>query len=208
MTRKEFYDKYYEKTDRRFGDKFVWGRCGYSEENNRKGQLQFSKLERKIYIILNYISLFVFVGFCIFANSFWIYSPIVIILHILYSIITDFSIIKIEMLYRIHKTKTVYCSVLCKVFSGEWSSSLDSLKRLTKRTVLGFYKKSGGKFWGKYCAICRNKNNSIIINFKVRCVDVKINNQVLTINKPFDSEEQLILEIASVINNSPHLKKQ
>ena len=65
--------------------------------------------------------------------------------------------------------------------------------------------KSGGKFWGKYCAVCRNKNNSITVNFKVRCVEVKINNEVVIIKKMFDSEEHLLLEIASVINNSSHV---
>lgn len=140
-----------------------------------------------------------------FDHTLWTFIPFGVLLSLLLSLMTDFSFIKIEILYLIYNTETVYCAILHKVFIGDWSSFLDPLKRLTKRTILGFYNKSCGKFWGKYCAVCRNKNNSITINFKLRCVEVKINNEVLIIKTPFDSEEHLILEIASVINNSSHV---
>ena len=206
MTRKDFYTEYYTVTNRIFCDKFVWSKQAFSKEAWQKGQISCSKLERKIFMIFQYICLVVcWIPMC-FDHTLWIIVPIGISISLLCSLITDFSLIKMEALYQIYNSKTVYCRMLYEVFQGNWSF-LDQLKRLTKRVVLGFNKKSGGKFFAQYCAVCRNKSNSIMVNFKIKCVEVKVNDESFTINKSFESEEEMILEIASVINNSPYLIK-
>ena len=202
MTRKDFYAEYYTITNRIFCDKFVWSKQTFSKEAWQKGQISCSKLERKIFILLQYICLLIcWIPMC-FDCTLWIIVPFGILISFLCSLITDFSLIKIEVLYQIYNRKTVYCRLLYKAFLGDWSF-LDQLKRLTKRVALGFNKKSRYKFYSQYCAVCRNKNNSITIKFKIRSVEVKVNNESFIINKSFESEDDLILEVASVINNSP-----
>ena len=138
MTRKEFFINYYIQTDRVFSDRFIWNKCGFSEEAWRKGQISFSKMERKLFIVFQYICLLsCWIPIC-FDHTLWIFIPLGISFYLILSLMTDFSFIKIETLYLIYNTKTVYCTILHKVFRGDWSSFLDPLKRLTKRAILGF----------------------------------------------------------------------
>lgn len=201
MKRKDFYIEYYNRTNRVFSDTIVWGK---KERQTawRKGQHYTSKIERLSFIIIQYLALFLsWIPMC-FDFDLWKLIPISIIISILISLETDFSFIKIEILYFIYKTDNVFCSILHNIFLGDFGFFLDDLKKLTKPSVNGYIFKSGGKFYGKFLAICRNRNNSISIKFKFNSVIIKINGKKTTINNKALSLEKLVSEISSVINTT------
>jgi hypothetical protein len=200
MKRKDFYAEYYTVTNRIFADKTIWG-TSEREQANRKGQIYISKLSRKVHIVIQYLLLLLNL-IPIFDNSAWVIIPVTFFLIILCSFVTDFSIIKIELLYSIYRKDNVYASILYDIFRGDFDGFLDDLKRETKKSVIGYVHKSGKKFCGKYFAVCRNKENEIFLTFKKDRVIIKINNKLTVINKEFADKSQLLSEIAAVINET------
>ena len=199
MGRKEFYIAYYNRTNRAFSDKIIWGK-EEREEAWRKGQCLTSKSERKIFIIIQYIYLLVcWVPMC-FDLRLWVVAPIALLLFFAQSIITDFSMIKVEWLYFIYRQNNVYSSVLCDIFFGNFTNFLDKLKRLTKKKVIGYVRNNGGKFCVKYCAVCRNKSSMIAMTFKRNRVVVKVNEKTHVMKKPLSTKEELTDALAAIIN--------
>ena len=161
MKRRDFYIEYYNRTDRVFFNKFIWGEKE-REEARRKGRLYTTKLERKIFIALQYVTLLLcWIPMCI-ERELWCVIPIGLLCFFLETLLTDFSIIKIEILYFIYRRSNVYCSVLYDIFLGRYTEMLYDLTRLTKKEVTGYVFISGGKFFGKFDAVCRNKNKAIL----------------------------------------------
>ena len=199
MKRKDFYVEYYTRTNRAFSDEIAWGK----EEREaawRKGQHHTSKFERKVFILTQYLILLVcWIPVC-FDRGMWMVVPIALLWFLLQSVITDFSIIKIELLYSIYRRNNVYCSVLHDIFLGNFNDFLAQLKRSTKKKVTGYYLNRGGRFYGKYCTICRNKNNEITLTFKRNRVVVMINKKEFVIEDGLLTKEQLITELATIIN--------
>ena len=199
MKRTDFYIEYYNRTNRAFSDKIAWGKEEH-EEAWQKGQYLTSKLERKIFIVTQYIVLLLcWIPVC-FERRAWVVVPIALIWFFLQSLITDFSIIKIEWLYSVYCKNNVYCSVLHDIFLGNFDDFLAQLKRATKKQVTGYYLDRGGRFYGKYCAICRNKDNKIAVIFKRNRVAVIINEKTFVIKEVLLTKEYLINEIAAIIN--------
>lgn len=201
MKRRDFYIAYYNRTNRAFSDKIVWGK-EEREEAWRKGQHLTSKLERKIFIVTQYLILLLcWIPMC-FDREAWVVVPIALLLFLLQSFITDFSIIKIECLYLIYRKNNIYCSVLYDIFLGNLTGFLEELKRSSKKKVTGFVFGGGGKFYGKYCAVCRNKDNNIALYFKRDSVIVTVNKKKHVIKDVLLTKEHLITEIAAIINSS------
>lgn len=201
MKRTDFYIEYYSRTNLAFSDKIVWGK-EEREEAWQKGQHLTSKLERKVFIVTQYIVLLLcWIPVC-FERGAWVVIPIALILFLLQSIITDFSIIKIEWLYSVYRKNNVYCSVLHDMFLGKFDSFLDKLKRSTKKKVMGYVFTGGGKICRKYCAVCRNKNNQITLTFKRNRVVVRINKKAFVIEDVLIDKNHLITELATTINAS------
>lgn len=199
MKRKDFYIEYYYRTNRAFSDKMVWGK-EERQEAWRKGQQFISKLERKVFIVTQYLSLLLcWIPMC-FERGLWVTVPIAFFCFLLQSVITDFSFIKIEWLYSIYRQNNAYCSALHDIFLGNFGNFLAQLKRETKTEVTGYYLKRGGKFYGKYCAVCRSKDKKIVVTFKRNCVVVVINEKAFVIKEVLLTKEHLITEIAAIIN--------
>ena len=199
MSRKDFYREYYHRTDRRFSDKTVWGKKE-REEAWRKGQCFTSKLERKIFIVVQYLVLLLcWIPLC-FDRTVWGVIPVAFFFFVLGTCITQFSILKIELLYFIYRKNSVYCSVLHDIFFGNYADFINPLTRFTKKAVSGYVFTSGGSFYGKFSAVCRNKNAKIVLRFQINGVVVAINKKKIAIKDALTSKEQLIKEIAAVIN--------
>lgn len=199
MKRKDFYIEYYNRTNRNFSDKIVWSKAE-RKEAWQKGQHLFSKYERKGFIVTQYLILLLcWIPAC-FERRAWVVVPIAVISFILQSIITDFSIIKIELLYSIYRKDNIYCSMLHDMFLGNSDSFLDKLKRSTNKKVMGYVCTGGGKFYKKYCAACRNKNDQITIIFKRNRVVVMISKKTFVIEDISLDKDHLIAELAVIIN--------
>ncbi len=201
MKRKDFYAKYYDRTNRAFSDKIIWSKKE-REEAWRKGQHLTSKFERKIFIITQYLILLLcWIPMC-FDRGAWVVIPIALLLFLLQSFLTDFSITKVELLYSIYRKDNIYCFVLHDIFLGKYTDFLDELKRLTKKQVTGYVFKSGGKLYAKFFAVCRNKSNKILLTFKRNKVIVLVNEKMIVINGVISTKEQLLSEIAMAINEN------
>jgi len=201
MQKKDFYIEYYNRTNRVFSDRIIWGKK-QREEAWRKGQLFISKLERKIFIVIQYLILLLcWIPIC-FDRKLWVVIPIAFLLFLLQSFITDYSVIKIEILYFIYRKNSVYCSVLRDIFLDSYAEFLNELTCLTKKEISGYIFISGGKFYGKYRAVCRNKSQKIVLIFKINRVIVTVNEKKFVIKGVLSAKEQLISEIAAVINTN------
>lgn len=201
VKRRDFYAEYYERTNRVFSDKIIWGKKE-RKEAWRKGQHLISKTERIIFITTQYLILLLcWIPLC-FDRGAWVVIPIALLLFILQSYLTDYSIIKVELLFSIYRKDTIYCSILHDIFLGKYTDFLDELKRLTKKQVTGYIFKSGGKFYGKFFAVCREKNNKIFVTFKRNKVVITVNNRTATINDVILTKDQLLSKIAAVIHEN------
>ena len=134
-----------------------------------------------------------------FDRDKWVIITIALIIFLSQSYITNFSIIKIELLYYIYRKSNVYCSVLHDIFVGEYTDFFDKLKRLTKKQVIGYFLKSGGTLYGKFNAVCRNKSNKIILIFRFNKVVLSVNEAKIEIKNKSFTEEELLTEISSAI---------
>ncbi len=191
MKRKDFYIEYYNRTNRVFSDKIIdW----------RKGHI--SKLERKIVIVLQYLTLLLCWLPAYFNHRIWFVIPIAISCSLLLSLITDFSIHKIEILYFIYRKNSVYCSLLHDIFLGRYTEFLNELTRFTKKEVMGYVFTNGGKFYGKFRAVCRNKSKKIVLKFKISSVIVIVNEKRFVIKGALPTKEHLITEIAAIIHSN------
>ena len=96
MSRKDFYKLYYTITDRMFSDHVIWTNED-REQAWRKRQNRMSKIERKISIVFQYLALLAaIIGFC--AGEYTV-GVATVVLFLLSCALTDFSVVKIEVLY-------------------------------------------------------------------------------------------------------------
>ena len=137
-----------------------------------------------------------------FDRELWRVIPIALIWFLLMQLITDFSVVKIELLYYIYRKNDVYCSLLYDIFLDSLPDFLDKLNHLTNKKVTGYIFMGGGKFYGKYLAVCRNRSNNIILKFKTNRVIIKINEKKFVIKDTLSSKEDLIAEISKAINEN------
>jgi hypothetical protein len=135
-----------------------------------------------------------------FERELWVVIPIAILCFLLQSYITDFSILKIEILYLIYRQNSIYCSVLHDIFLGNYAEFFNQLTRYTKKEVTGYFLIGGGKFYGKFRAVCRNRNKNISLKFQTNCVIVTINKKKIVIRGALPSKESLISEMTAIIN--------
>ena len=201
MKRRAFYKAYYNRTNRVFSDKMVWTKAD-QEEAWRKGQRPISKFERKVAIVTQYLTLLLcLVPLCLDSGA-WVWIPIGIFVYLLQAFKNNFSVIEMELLYSVFRKDSIYASVLYEIFLGKFDGFLADLRRATKKKVTGYVRKNSGRFCGKYFAICRNKNEKILLTFKKNKVVVTVNERVTVIENPALTQEQLLNELAAAINGN------
>lgn len=198
MKRTEFYKEYYKITNRPFSDRMIWSLTD-RETAWRKGQHNVAKIERKLFIVLQYLILLccwipLFFGLngwcCVFG----------VVLFILLSYITDFSIIKIEILYHIYNRNNIYSKLLYKIFSGKIDSFFNLIRTGTKKNISGFVLQNGQKLIAKYCAVFRKQRNKAILIFKPNCITVRYNSVDYKIDDTDLTESKLADRIAHILN--------
>ncbi|MBQ7378485.1 MAG: hypothetical protein IJW70_02250 [Clostridia bacterium] len=206
MTRKEFYIEYYRVTDRVFRNQKPWRRRDDQDPLLRpRGHLNDSypsKSGRILLIIAQYLTLPLFcIPLCIDLR-FALYIPVALLIVACCLGLTNFSIIKIELLYSVYRKNNVYCSLLHDIFLNTSTDFMETLRRSTKKAVTGYYFCGISKIPGKYCGICRKSENKLLLTFRKNKVVIKVNEKKIVIHKEFATKEQLISEIAAVINTS------
>lgn len=200
MTRREFYVEYYQRTDREFSDKYIWGHKQREEAWRKRQWRHVTKLDRKLIIAVQYLTLLLcWIPIC-FDRSRWAFVPMACLVSLCLSFASNFSFIKVETLYAVFRRDCVYASILHDIFLGTITYFLDDVKRATKKVTTGFVRKSSGIFREKYFAMCRDKNNTVLVTFHRKEVTVAVNGNVTVIDHKTLTKEQLIDEIAGAIN--------
>ena len=199
MTRKAFFIEYYHRTDEKFADEMIGGRES-RERAGRKGQGNTSKSQRIMYIVLQYLILLGCLIFLFTGMEWWRIVIPFLILHLPTVYITDFSLLKIELLYRIYRKNTVYSRLLHDIFLGRYDDFLKDLRRATKHKVSGYTHLHGNKFYAKFRAVCKNRSEEVVFTLSPRKVKIRANSRTVIIRDRSLSRTDLIHEIASVVN--------
>ena len=194
MTRKSFYKEYYRRTDSAFNDEITLSKHS-----------GISKFGRKIYIILQHLSLVFGIAFtCDTKDATYIFLGG--FLYLLCGLISDFSLVRMEILYHIYNRDTAYSEILYIFFLGEDTPLLDSLTRATKRFVRGYSPSCFGRIFRSVSALCKSTDDMLKIIFRPNSVKIRLNGESTVIDKDFETQEQLILEIASVVNSKSQVE--
>ena len=196
MSRKDFYKLYYTITDRMFSDHVIWTNED-REQAWRKGQILMSKIERKISIVFQYLALLAaIIGFC--AGEYAV-GVATVVLFLLSSALTDFSVVKIEVLYAVYRRKNVFSALLYMVFQ----SGLDEFWHLVKpsvgKTVSGFLPQWKCKLWAKYSVIYRKQREKALIWLYPNKIVVKTENGKHTITDQTLSMQELAEQISDIL---------
>ncbi len=163
VKRSDFYKKYYRVTDMSFCDRTIWF-AKDRERAHRKGQIRTSKTERKVFIVVQYLVL-VLAGICFWCGQYR-YGAGGCVLFLLIHLVTDFSILKIELLYRIYSRKNPYAALLYQAFTREAGDFWHEVQTRVKKHISGFVRVNRGKFSVKYRVVYRNKQDDVYIVLK------------------------------------------
>jgi len=203
VTRKDFYREYYRKTNRariRIWHEDIW----FGGRNKYKFKEVQDTPARKYAIVMQYVLLALcWIPLCL-DYKYWMLVPLLLSLAGMHAIRAKFSFILIEVLYAVYRRDNVYCAMLHSIFLNSSGDYLETLTRSTKKVMIGYIHEYFGGGWlsPKFEGICRNRENKVFLIFRKNKVVVKVNDQMTVINKVFDSQEQLLCEIARVINSS------
>lgn len=197
MKRKGFYVEYYRITDMAFTN----STSGYTNALIwRKTVSPSNKKDRKSAIAFQYLSLLPCLLPLVFGIELWYWALLSVTTSVFVSYNTDFSIIKIEMLYSIYRRNDCYCSLLYDMFRNRLGDFREELRMATKTVSGGYVLERGGRFYGKYRALCGDPKQNITFVLKRNKVSVNVNGAVTDITDKTLSREQLISRMAEIIN--------
>ncbi len=192
-----FWKRYYQRTDRMYAD----GNRNKEEceRARQKGQMtKTSKRERKVFLIAQYFLLLL----C-WVPLVWMHqkeiSVFMLALSFLFSGITDFSVLKVERLRRIFNKGTVSGELLQRAFFGEMDGFFSALQKQTKLYTTGYVRKDNRKFRVHYAAVCRSRENAVLLKLTPRAVVVTINGKTFRFAQAYPSVEELLSNIADTV---------
>ena len=189
MKRADFYKEYYRVTDRVFADKLCM--TGEDVEKARqKGQGKISKLERRFFIYWQYgVFIACFVQLLFFKNILMLVLGLIISAVLVP--ITNFSIVKMELLYLICNRDSVYGGILHKIFTDDFENTREQLSRRIKKHCRGLIKYGFGRY--------RDVDGSVKIIFGSNKVIVVKGGKKHILKKKYSSEEELISDIVDTV---------
>ena len=198
MKRLAFYKEYYEITNRIYADRTIWSAKG-REYAWRKGQILTSKTERRILVAAQYFVLLATgISFAAGNNRFGMLGCI---LFFLCSFLTDFSIMKIEMLYHIFSRNDPYSNLLYQIFLGKADDFWRHIQCDTKKTVSGFVRINRNKFVAKYRVVFRKKHEGVTIIISPFHIRVKTEKRNIVLNDTKVTITQIADGISEVLNS-------
>lgn len=198
MKRFTFYKEYYEITNRLYANHTIWS-AKEREQSWRKGQINTSKRERAVFIAAQYCTLLV--AGILFMTGNGRYGIIGCVMFLLSSLITDFSITKIELLYQIFTHNSLYASLLYNAFSGRLDDFWCLIKSETKQNVSGFVRINRNKFIAKYRVVFRNKREAVTIIISPFNIRLKSETHNIVLNDTKATIAQISDGISKVLNS-------
>ena len=196
MSRKEFYKLYYTITNRKFSDHVIWTNED-REQAWRKGQIKSSKIGRKISIGFQYLALLTAM------ISFWMGEYVIGVttgvLFLLGSALTDFSVVKIEVLYAVYRRKNAFSALLYMVFRSGLDEFWSFVKPRVGKKVSGFLPEWKCKLWAKYSVIYRKQRVKSVIWLYPNKIVVKTKNGKHTITDRTLSMQELADQVAVIL---------
>ena len=197
MKRFAFYKEYYKITNRIYADRTIWT-AKDREHAWRKDQINISKTERGIFIATQYcVLLATGISFATGNNRFGIIGCATFLLC---SIISDFSIVKIEALYHIFSRNNPYSTLLYQVFSGKADDFWCLILPNTKKTVSGFVRINRNKFVAKYRVVFRRKRESVTIIISPFTIRLKSETHNIVFNDATATVAHIATGISEILN--------
>ena len=198
MKRFAFYKEYYQISNRIYADHIIWS-AEDREQAWRKGRINTSKRERVVFIAAQYCALLA-TGI-LFVTGNGRHGIIGCIMFLLSSLITDFSITKIELLYQIFTLNSPYALLLYKAFSGKIDDFWGLIQPKTKKKVSGFVRINRNKFVAKYRVVFREKHESVTIIISPFNVRVKTEAHSVVFNDTKATITQISDGISEALNS-------
>ena len=198
MNRLAFYKEYYKITNRIYADHAIWS-AKDREHAWRKGQINTSKTERVVFITAQYCALLA--AGILFVTRIGRYGIIGCVMFLLGSLITDFSITKIELLYQVFTHNSTYASLLFKAFSGKIDDFWCLIQPNTKKTVSGFVRINRSKFVAKYRVVFRKKHEGVSIIISPFHIRVKTEKHNIVLNDTKVTITQIADGVSEVLNS-------
>jgi len=192
-----FYKEYYQITNRIYADHTIWF-AQDREQAWRKGQINTSKNARGVFIATQYCSLLV-AGILFFTGNVG-YGIIGCVMYLLSSLITDFSITKIELLYQIFTHNSPFTSLLYKAFSGTIDPFWSIIQPKIKKKVSGFVRINRNKFVAKYRVVFRKNYESVTIIISPFNIKLKSETDNIVFNDRTATLTQIANDITQVLN--------
>lgn len=197
MKRFAFYKEYYQITDRIYADPIIWS-TENREQAWRKGQINTSKRGRVVFIAAQYCALLA--AGILFMTGNGRHSIIGCVMFLLGSLITDFSITEIELLYQIFTHNSPYASLLYKTFLGKIDDFWCLIQPKVKKKVSGFVRINRNKFVAKYRVVFRKKHESVTIIISPFNIKMKSETDNIVFNDATATLTQIADDITEVLN--------
>ena len=198
MKRFAFYKEYYQITNRIYADHTIWS-AENREQAWRKGQINTSKRERVIFIAAQYCALLA-TGI-LFVTGNGRHGIIGCVMFLLSSLITDFSITKMELLYQLFTHNSPYASLLYKTFSGKMDDFWCLIQPKVKNKVSGFVRINRNKFVANYRVVFRKKHESVTIIISPFNIKLKAETDNIVFNDTTATLTQIADDITEVLNS-------
>ena len=198
MKRFAFYKEYYQITNRIYADHTIWS-AKSREQAWRKGQINTSKRERVVFITAQYCALLV--AGILFVTGNGRHGIIGCVMFLLSSLITDFSITKMELLYHLFTHNSPYASLLYKTFSGKIDSFWGLIQPKAKKKVSGFVRINRNKFVAKYRVVFRKEHESVTLIISPFNIKLKSETDNIVFNDITATLTQIADGISEVLNS-------
>ena len=128
------------------------------------------------------------------------HSIIGCVMFLLGSLITDFSITEIELLYQIFTHNSPYASLLYKTFLGKIDDFWCLIQPKVKKKVSGFVRINRNKFVVKYRVVFRKNHESVTIIICPFNIKMKSETDNIFFNDATAILTQIADDIAEVLN--------
>ncbi len=197
MDRLDFYRTYDRVTDGRFSDRICWSKedC---EQAWRRGQLRTSKLGRRLEIAGQYLALLGALV-CIPLGEYGI-SAVCCVLFLWSAVETDFSIVKMEVLYRIYREGNAFSGLLYQAFLGNTDVLWNTVKLHARNRVSGFAIKKRRKLEVTYRVVFRKGRRDVFLTVKPSGIRLRTEGIERVWNDPAVPLEEMAVEIGEALN--------